>query len=282
MAKRNPKPVKLVGDLFLDVLRLLKAGQLAPARAMVESHIQTSGTADLFAPNKYDQTMFGEWATADRPEAIDWLEPHGIPWTPHLAARWGRLDILKKLAKEDSGCLTAKQSSRVLKTPLSWAIYHNHLHVARWLLEMGQKIDDGKTDYMTDAVFGRHEEAMRFVAEHGGLPDGPKKPWRTALHHECNHGHTRLVPLLLELGADPNAPDPNHDGGTAMHLAAQRGSAVKLVQMLIDAGGDPNARNDKGETPLDIASRARQPYVAKLLEGLGTRRSSNRPRDQNS
>ena len=180
------------------------------------------------------------------------------------------------MAQQEPGCLSAEQPARNAITPLGSAIYHNQLGVARWLLEQGHKIDDGKTDYMIHAVFGRHEEAMRFVAAHGGPADGPTKPWRTALHHECNHGFTRFVPLLLELGADPNAADPNHHSGTALHLAAQRGGAVKLARLLIDAGADLNALNDEGETSLDIAARLRQPNVAELLEGLCAQRGLRR------
>jgi hypothetical protein len=58
---------------------------------------------------------------------------------------------------------------------------------------------------------------------------------RTALHWAARCGHTDVVALLLQSGADLNAKDIN--GKTSIMLAAVNGQS-HVVRFLVDAGGD--------------------------------------------
>ena len=51
------------------------------------------------------------------------------------------------------------------------------------------------------------------------------------------HGRTRLVRLLLRLGADPRAQRPAHGGATAASTAAAHGH-VEVLAALAEAGAD--------------------------------------------
>lgn len=67
---------------------------------------------------------------------------------------------------------------------------------------------------------------------------------------------------VLELNAQ------NHNGYTALHLAAQHGHS-EIVQLLLEAGADPTTRNIVGRTTLDLANiYIRQPAIALLEAAL--------------
>lgn len=63
-------------------------------------------------------------------------------------------------------------------------------------------------------------------------------------------GHSKIVSLLLEKGAEVNAR--SQDGGTPLHASAFLGR-VDTVKILLKHGADTNARNRDGATPLDAA-----------------------------
>lgn len=63
-------------------------------------------------------------------------------------------------------------------------------------------------------------------------------------------GHTKIVALLLEHGADVNAR--SRDGGTALHAAAFLGRA-ETVKLLLEKGADTTLRNNMGSIAIDGA-----------------------------
>lgn len=68
----------------------------------------------------------------------------------------------------------------------------------------------------------------------------------TPLHHAAYAGHLEIIELLLEAGADVDAPALN--GGTALMRAIQS-SRPACVDVLLKAGADVNAENKTGMSP---------------------------------
>ena len=68
---------------------------------------------------------------------------------------------------------------------------------------------------------------------------------------------------MLELGADPNPQDKQ--GNTPMHRLAQRGTGREFARLLLEHGADLSIRNVKGETPMDLAGKAKQPAMLDFL-----------------
>ncbi|HEV7300754.1 MAG TPA: ankyrin repeat domain-containing protein [Tepidisphaeraceae bacterium] len=64
-----------------------------------------------------------------------------------------------------------------------------------------------------------------------------------------------IASLLLDRGANVDAPAKEGDGMGPLHCAAEWASSNELIELLIDRGADVNARTEggKGWTPLDFA-----------------------------
>ncbi len=79
-------------------------------------------------------------------------------------------------------------------------------------------------------------------------------------------GRNNAVPLLLQIGLDPNVPDK--DGETPLHLAVHAGS-IETVDVLLRAKAGVDARNFDAETPLDVAvARRDDPVRDQLIRRL--------------
>lgn len=90
------------------------------------------------------------------------------------------------------------------------------------------------------------------------------------LHHAALSGRAALVPILLGLGATPDARD--HRGLTPLHGAASVG-CVETIRSLVKAGGDVNATaaGADGATPLLMAVREQRFGAVRALLLLGAR-----------
>ena len=72
----------------------------------------------------------------------------------------------------------------------------------------------------------------------------------TPLHCACIKGSKNAVDLLLDLGANINALDK--EGNNCLHYAVNSNNA-NLIKKLLIRGADKTIKNQKSETPLDLA-----------------------------
>jgi ankyrin repeat protein len=91
-----------------------------------------------------------------------------------------------------------------------------------------------------------------------------KSGW-TPLHYAATGPEPRLVRLLIDRGAELNAPSPN--GTTPLMMAAQYGSEDS-VKLLLERGADPKLRNDLKLSAVDFALKAGRSSLAARLEAL--------------
>ena len=101
------------------------------------------------------------------------------------------------------------------------------------------------------AAFTGDVAAMKQALADGGDPNmQDPASGSTLLSIAALMGHTEILALLLESGADVNAR--SRDGGTALHTAAFLGRA-EAVKLLLDKGADATLRNGMGGIAIDGA-----------------------------
>ncbi|CAN0238508.1 unnamed protein product, partial [Scytosiphon promiscuus] len=97
---------------------------------------------------------------------------------------------------------------------------------------------------------------------------------RTPLSLAAGKGHSRIVRILLNKGANPSAVDDN--GLTALLVAAHQGH-LDVVKMLVQAGEDLEQVDPYGHTPLHIAAANGQGGVVRVLLEAGANPDSRLP-----
>jgi ankyrin repeat protein len=90
----------------------------------------------------------------------------------------------------------------------------------------------------------------------------------TPLTWASSRGHTEVVRLLLEAGADLNRTA--NDGQTALMRAADYGH-VDVLQLLLDAGADVNVKSVNGITALRFATLKGNSRIIDMLKAAGAR-----------
>lgn len=122
--------------------------------------------------------------------------------------------------------------------------------------------------------------AIRRLAQAGANLNEPSgvNSW-TPLHHAIHKNQPGSVSVLLELGADVNAPSPQ--GVTPLMMAAGYGYDP-IVRILLDHHADPSLKDAHGETALSHAKHgvtdidrwtwpAQQTACVRLLEAAERR-----------
>jgi ankyrin repeat protein len=206
------------------------------------------------------------------PELIDELAGRGFfKATPlHLAARHNRPGAIRLLIERGADVDAREFPDNA--APLHFAAMYGDLEAVRLLVEAGADVD-GKGDDPGVGVLGWatcfkevREDIAAYLLSHGAelnlwtavaldRPDELRamiardpallgarmtrnQHRRTPLHHAAAKGRLRMVELLLELGADPNATDAA--GATALTTASQERADPAIVAALLAAGTRPD------------------------------------------
>lgn len=118
-----------------------------------------------------------------------------------------------------------------------------------------------------EAARNNKAEILKQLLANGADPDqrvGVRN--ETALIRAAFWGHTEIVNLLIEAGADPSAKD--NGGNTAFHEAVSRGKR-EVAKLLFEKGAECDARNDMGLTPFFLAAANGQQETAIWMLELG-------------
>lgn len=126
------------------------------------------------------------------------------------------------------------------------------------------ELDGGDAPLVMAAYLG-HTEIVRLLLEAGAdvtaVDPGMKA---TALHAAAYAGRTGAATLLIEYGIDIDKQGPKN-GYTALHDAIWENN-VDTAKVLIDAGANLSLKSHAGETPLDFARSKRRKEIVAMLE----------------
>jgi ankyrin repeat protein len=175
---------------------------------------------------------------------------------------------------------------------LAYAVRAGHIDIVRKLLDLGVEVNPEVTRYgspLMRACWIGSLEMSQLLISHGakveeGAPSSLYDSSYTNLTAAVYRGHTQIVKLLLELGADPNArpvidrsPESWYNsqrGPTPLEYACVRGHK-DIVELLINAGADVNksrrARLWVTRAPVILAHQAGHNDIVQMLLKNGAR-----------
>ncbi len=137
--------------------------------------------------------------------------------------------------------------------------------VKAYLSEMGDinaVNREGNTLLHIVSLYGHTEVVKVLINEGANINAVTVEKGFNALHIASQSGHTEVVKVLIDEGADINAVD--QEGWNALHMALTQGH-TEVVKVLIKEGVDINAIDPNEETALIIASQDNHTEIVKLL-----------------
>lgn len=152
------------------------------------------------------------------------------------------------------------------------ALYYGEPELAQLMVQQGAPVT-----IFAAAALGDLERARTLLADDPALCEAVAPDGFTPLGLASFFGHTDIVALLLDQGADPNHASHNVQEVAPLHSAAA-GRHLEIARMLINRGADVLARQAGEFTPLHSAAQNGQIELVELLleHGADTQATSAR------
>lgn len=203
----------------------------------------------------------------------------------------GNIAAIRELVEGDPGLASSRNEQQI--SIIMFALYHKQNDIVDLLLKHRPTIDlfeaaalgDSKTvrailpaepdqisSYSADgfsalalACYFGQSVATNVLIETGADVNAMSRNGADLcpLHGAVAGGHTEVVTLLLDAGANPNAKQ--RGGWTPLHGAANHGD-VEQVSLLLAAGADRSLTSDGGKTARDMADAKNHAEVVALLD----------------
>lgn len=268
-AGADPATVTLDGDTLLTLARdrghdrvaqvleavLAARGAASPSSAAAAS---TPGSARAAAHPVFEAAEADDAPRIDHllnegPEAVHHTDRAG--GTPlHRAVAAGAQAAVSRLiergayihALHGTGPGSEQGYAATAFQPIDLALWSGPFWNVRGDLEMARLlVHHGATVDLTIASALGDLEAVQRILERAPDAVNDERPCgKRALSTAIDHGHDAIARLLLERGADPNAPEgATAPRGVALHAASRTGNQP-MVELLLSHGADPNGEID--------------------------------------
>lgn len=224
--------------------------------------------ADVETRDDFGRTLLHQAAISDWTPAVRFLIDHGIDInaadkygsTAFQGAAYLGKDRVAKAMLACGADINAKDHEG--RTALSNALGGYHLRLARFLYDLGGRMEDD--DAMRMAVLLSDRASLKsMLTTDPGICVRKDDHARTALHWAAALGKKSIVKLILAGDADINAQDCR--GLTPLHVVAKNGNA-DAARLLLEAGAKTELKDRVfGRTPLHFAVHKKHKSVAHLL-----------------
>src|SRR4051812_20832144 len=157
-------------------------------------------------------------------------------------------------------------------TALMQAVRSNDLAAMKQLIASGanvSELDEHRDAPLVMAAYLGHTDIVRLLLEAGADVTAVDPGMQaTALHAAAYAGRTEAAALLIQHGIDIDKQGPKN-GYTALHDAIWENHR-DTARVIIEAGADLTLKSHQGETPLDFArTKHRKEIVALIEQKLG-------------
>ena len=195
----------------------------------------------------------------------------------HVAARFSRVAIIKALIVSGSDVLATTNEGN---TSLHIAAMYASSEIVMALLEGKAEPNetrpaDGATPlHCAVTSYVQSTDKIKALLEFGAIPNTRNSWGDTPLHLAVTLGCVDQIKLLVSTDAFVNVR--RNDGNTPIHLAAWTDN-LQILDILVSATSDSdiltvlNERNQYGETPLHIATRAGRADMCKAVIASGSK-----------
>ncbi|XP_013204972.1 ankyrin repeat and KH domain-containing protein 1 isoform X6 [Microtus ochrogaster] len=246
---------------------------------VVEILLDKGGDIEAQAERTKD-TPLSLACSSGRQEVVDLLLARGAnkehrnvsDYTPlSLAASGGYVNIIKILLNAGAE-INSRTGSKLGISPLMLAAMNGHVPAVKLLLDMGSdinaQIETNRNTALTLACFQGRAEVVSLLLDRKANVEHRAKTGLTPLMEAASGGYAEVGRVLLDKGADVNAPPVPSSRDTALTIAADKGH-YKFCELLINRGAHIDVRNKKGNTPLWLASNGGHFDVVQLLVQAG-------------
>ena len=266
--------------------REISALQMAAAKGKLELvQLLLDAGADVTAPPYPDwgETALQAAAGTGNVEVVQLLLSRGADVNaPHeeyrytalgSAARSGNVDVTQLLLFHGATDVTSalklagKSASVVNLLIRSWTTTHALLDDAcgRTAVRAATRCGD----------FGLVQMLLKCKISVNAPCTGADTIWHTPLQIAAHQGDIKIAELLIDYGADVNAPAVS--GHATALQAAVSGNHIQLVRILLDRGADVNAPNFEGRNALAAAANQCNSEVLQLLWSRGADMNTQGP-----
>lgn len=127
------------------------------------------------------------------------------------------------------------------------------------------ELDSNGDPPLVMAAYKGHTEIVKLLLEAGADVKAVDPGMRaTALHAAAYAGRTPAAKLLIEYGIEIDKQGPKN-GYTALHDAIWQNN-IETAKVLIAAGANLNLKSHDGETPLEFSRSNKRREIAALIE----------------
>ena len=197
-------------------------------------------------------------------------ELEGPDWVPLVDAKTVEVARMLVEAGADVNALgmvwDPDQSGYAPLTALCVAVWRHDVTLARYLIRAGADVDRPSSagTPLALAARGPHKELLELLLSHGARVH--QAEWSDVLLRAAAAGHVDCARLLLDAGAEVNAPADHHGGPTVLQAAAGQGH-VEMATFLLERGANVNAPGTR--TALMTAVEENHLQLVQLLLSAG-------------